>query len=73
MSNRQTTRLIREGQYAADVEVELIEEEGGWSPYLTPETAYKLDDVRDALKKDDLATASRLARVFRLTPVETGT
>ena len=31
--------------------------------------AYKLDDVRMALKKGDLKTASRLARIFNLVPV----
>ncbi len=71
MSSRPTTRLIREGDYVAEVDVELIEEEGGWSPYLTTEAAYKLDDVRGALQKGDLSKASSLARVYRLAPVET--
>jgi hypothetical protein len=31
--------------------------------------AGKLDDVRPALRRADLATARRLARVYRLTPV----
>jgi hypothetical protein len=33
------------------------------------EDAYKLDDVRAALKGRDIRKASRLARVFTLTPV----
>jgi hypothetical protein len=40
-----------------------------WSPYLSLEDAYKLDDVRQALRQGDLETATRLARVFKLTPV----
>jgi hypothetical protein len=28
-----TVKLVREGKYAAEVEVDLIEDEGGWSPY----------------------------------------
>lgn len=70
MSHRQMTRLVREGDYVAEVSVDLIEAEGGWSPYLTLDDAYRLDDVRDALRRRDMRTASRMARVYRLTPVE---
>ena len=31
---RKKTKLVREGKYAAEVPVDLIEEEGDWSPYL---------------------------------------
>jgi hypothetical protein len=34
--------------------------------------AYKLDDVREALRREDLETAMRMARVFKLTPVSVG-
>ena len=40
-----------------------------WSPYLSLEDAYKLDDVRQALRQGNLKAAARLARVFKLTPV----
>ncbi|MGD1153651.1 MAG: hypothetical protein ABR911_12385 [Syntrophales bacterium] len=63
------TKLIREGRYIAEVDVELIEADGDWSPYLSVEDSYKLDDVRNALKQGDLQAASRLARVYSLTPV----
>lgn len=69
MKKRKHTKLVREGPFAAEVDVELIEAENGWSPYLSLEDAYRLDDVRDALRRGDLASASRLARVFNLTPV----
>lgn len=69
MSNRPHTKLIHEGQYAAEVEVELIETEEGWSPYLSFADVQKLDAVRKALRRSDLKQASQLARVFRLTPV----
>lgn len=62
-------KLIREGQYVAEVDVELIEDETGWSPYLSPQDAYKLDDVRDALRRGDVRTATSLARVFELRQV----
>ena len=70
MSHRQTTRLVREGDYIAEVSVDLIEAEGGWSPYLTLDDAYRLDDIRDTLRRGDMRTASRMARVYRLTPVD---
>jgi hypothetical protein len=63
------TKLIREGRYIAEVDVKLIETDGDWSPYLSVEDSYKLDDVRNALKQGDLQAASRLARVYSLTPV----
>jgi hypothetical protein len=69
MSRRFHTKLIHEGQYAAEVEVELIDSEEGWSPYLSLEDAQKLDEVRKALRRGDLKQASQLARVFQLTPV----
>jgi len=63
------TKLVREGDYVAEVEVELIESDESWSPYLTLEDAYKLDDVREALRKGGIDAAMRFARVFTLTPV----
>ena len=68
-SGKIRTKLVREGKYAAEVEIELIETSSGWSPYLSMEDSYKLDDVRDALRRADMETASRLARVYTLTPV----
>jgi hypothetical protein len=61
--------LIREGRYIAEVDIELIETDDDWSPYLSLEDSYKLDDVRNALKQGDFRAASRLARVYSLTPV----
>ena len=66
---RTTTKLIHEGKYAAEVAVELIEEDGGWSPYLSVEDATKLDAVRKALRIGDLVTAAKYGRVYELTPV----
>ncbi|MEW6264880.1 MAG: hypothetical protein AB1641_17535 [Thermodesulfobacteriota bacterium] len=69
MSKRPHIKLLHEGQYVAEVEVELIDTDTGWSPYLSLDDAYKLDDVREALRRGDVKTASRLAWVFTLTPV----
>jgi len=71
MSRRSTKRLVREGEFIAEVAVDLVEAEGAWTPYLSLEDAYKLDDVRDALRAGDVERASKLAdRVYRLTPVQ---
>jgi hypothetical protein len=69
VTKRPYTKLIHEGRYVAEVEVELIITAEGWSPYLSLEDAYKLDDVREALRRSDIAGASKLARVYTLTPV----
>lgn len=70
MNTKATQKLVREGSLVAEVEVTLIEAEGGWAPYLSRDDAYKLDDVREALRAGDVKRASQLAtRVYRLTPV----
>jgi hypothetical protein len=69
MSTKQVTKLIHEGDYAAEVDIELITTDDEWSPYLSLEDAYKLDEVRQALRRGDLETAAQSARVFKLTPV----
>ncbi len=70
MAKRAHTKLIHEGQYAAEVDVQLIEADQGWSPYLSLEDSEKLDEVRRALIRVDLKRAAELARVFELTPVQ---
>lgn len=70
MSSRRTLRLVREGEYVAEVAVELLEEEGAWAPYLSVSEASRLDAVREALRAGNLRRASDLAeRVYRLTPL----
>ena len=69
MRKRWSKRLIHEGKYVAEVDVELIETNEGWSPYLSVEDACMLDDVRDALRRGDLQSAMQKARVYELTPV----
>jgi len=69
MRKRLHSKLVQEGKYVAKVEIELIDTDEGWSPYLSLDDALKLDDVRDALRRGDVKAASRLANVFTLTPV----
>ena len=73
MNKRKHTKLIHEGEYVAKVDVELIDPDSGWSPYLSLEDAQKLDDVREALRKGDLKAANRLARIYTLKPVAAST
>ena len=69
MNKKRRVKHIHEGRYVAEVDVELLEDETDWSPYLSVDDACKLDDVREALQRGDIAAASRLARVFELRPV----
>ena len=65
---RKHTKLVHEGEYVAEVDVELTDEDGatGWAPYLSLDEAQKLDDIRRALRRGDLKAAARIGRVFRL-------
>jgi len=66
---RKTVKFVREGVYAAEIPVELLEEQDDWSPYLSIDDARKLDEVRIALRHGDITAASKHGRVFELTPV----
>lgn len=69
MNTRHHTKLLHEGDYAAEVEIDLIEADEGWAPYLSLEDALKLDLVRQALRTGDLDKARSFGRIFRLVPV----
>ncbi len=69
MNKRHHTKFVHEGNYIAEVDVDIIDTDGGWSPYLSLDDAYKLDEIREALRKEDLSTATKFAKVFSLTPV----
>ena len=62
-------KLVHEGEYVAEVDVALIITDDEWSPYLSLLDAYKLDDVRQALRQEDIAAAAKLGRVYKLIPV----
>jgi hypothetical protein len=66
---RTTIKLIHQGRYAAEIRVELIEDDTDWSPYLSIEDAAKLDAVRKALRQGDIAAAAKHGPVFELVPV----
>ncbi|MBI4774394.1 MAG: hypothetical protein HY788_09485 [Deltaproteobacteria bacterium] len=69
MKKRTRIKYIHEGHYVAEVDVELVESEEGWSPYLSLDQALRLDDIRAALRRGDLKTASSFARIYAMTPV----
>ena len=69
MTKKKLSKFIHEGELVAEVIVEFIYTDEGWSPYLSLDDAQKLDDVRWALRQNDLETATRLGRVFRLIPI----
>ncbi len=71
MKKHNRIKYIHEGKYVAKVTVQLIEGEHEWAPYLSLHDAYKLDDVREALRDDDIKAASRKAEVFTMQPVGT--
>lgn len=69
VNTRRQTKYIHEGRYVAEVDVDLIETEDEWAPYMSVDDAYKLDEVRAALRRKDIAAAARSARVFTKHPV----
>jgi hypothetical protein len=68
-TKRSSTELIREGSYAAEVAIELLYSDESWSPTMSFDDAKKLEAVRLALKRGDVAEAAKYGRVFELTPV----
>jgi hypothetical protein len=69
MSNRKKVKYIHEGKYVAEVDVELIESDEAWAPYLSLDDAYRLDDVREALRQGDINSARKYGRIYELRPV----
>ena len=68
MKRRKRIRYVYEGRYVAGVEVELLEDDTGWPPYLSVADACKLDDVRDAIRQGDLKTVAKYGRIYELRP-----
>ena len=67
---RKRAEFIHEGKYAAAVEIELHYTAESWSPTMSLDDARKLETVRLALQRGDVAEAAKYGRVFELTPVE---
>ncbi len=69
MTEEKSIELVKEGRHIAEVDVTLLVDDHEWSPYLSAADVRKLDAVRLALRRGDLAAAAKLARVYELTPV----
>ncbi len=69
MKQRMKSKYIHEDQYVAEIQVALLEDDTGWSPYLSVEDTYKLDDVREALRQGNLESASKYGQIYELRPV----
>jgi hypothetical protein len=67
MNERKTrVKYIHEGNYVAEVTIQLLETDESWSPYISLEDAYRLDDVREALRKNDTKEAAKYGTIYRL-------
>jgi hypothetical protein len=66
---KKSIKLIHEGKYAAEVEIELHYTDESWSPTMSADDARKLETVMLALRRGDVAEAAKHGRVFELTPV----
>ena len=69
MASRQKIKFIHEGQYVAEIGVLLFEDDTSWSPYMSVDDAYILDDVRNALCRGNLETAARYGSIYKMRPL----
>ncbi len=69
MHKRKHKKFIVVGKYVAEVEINIIDSDEGWSPYISLDDALKLDKIREALKKGDIKSAKKSAKVFTLSPI----
>ncbi len=69
---KKRTKYVHEDKYVAEVDVDLIESDDEWSPYLSVEDACMLDDVRALLRNGQIQEAAKMARVFELMPINSG-
>ncbi|RMD68333.1 MAG: hypothetical protein D6819_09600 [Gammaproteobacteria bacterium] len=53
----------------AEVDMAWIADDTEWPPYPSLEDAYRLDDVREALRRGDIAEAAKIAWAYRFRPV----
>ena len=73
MTTKRKIKYIHEGTYVAEVEVDVIEDDASWSPYLSVTDAMRLDSARQALRSGDLDAAAALGKVYRLQPISAAT
>jgi hypothetical protein len=66
---RKSTEIIHEGRFAAEVDIDLEYGDDSWSPTMSLDDARKLEAVRLALKRGDVAAAAKHGKVFELKSV----
>jgi hypothetical protein len=66
VKTRRHTKFVHEGAFVAEIEVDLIESEDPWAPYLSLDDANQLDEAREALRRGDVQAAARFGRVYEL-------
>ncbi len=66
MRTKQSVELVKEGDFVAEVPVELLYDDHEWSPYLSPSDLQRLDAVRLALRSGDVRAAAKEAKVYTL-------
>ena len=69
MPNRKHTKLLHEGKYVAEVEIEIIDNENAWSPYMSLDDTLMLDTVRELLREGNIIEAKKYGKVYVLKPV----
>ena len=47
----------------------MLENDDEWSPYLSIDDAYKLDEIREALQAKNIKKALEYAKVYYLKPI----
>ncbi len=57
------------GKYFAEVEIEIIDNENAWSPYISLDDTLKLDTVRELLREENITEATKYGKVYMLKPV----
>ena len=67
--NQTKRQIIHEGRFAAEVEVEIINDDSLWSPIVAKEDVFKTDRVRLALRRGDVVAAAKEAKVFEMMPL----
>ena len=69
MPNRKHTKFLHEGKYVAEVEIEIIDNENAWSPYMSLDDTLMLDTVRELLREGNITEAKKYGKVYVLKPV----
>lgn len=72
MTNKRTevtTKHIHEGKYAADVHITFHYDGSDWDPTIDAADMEKLERVRLALRRGDIAAAAKEAKVYELLPI----